>query len=311
MRTTPRRQSTSPRTPSPTTTATPSCTDTRLQLQSSPLSQPPFPPPTWDAPTLWPCITPNTAAPATPSVTPAEQASSPRLPTPTLTRQTAWNRCTTPSCWLRWTAASSSSIWVPLQRVRTWQAWHTGPMRLACKDLRASYRPCCPTPPQLCITVVTTTPNLVVARLPCCKDTWSDLKLCSYIWSNGRKKKMLVYCIFLYLFFCFLLWLWKIFGVFKVLVKTDILTQTLVLIFSFPLFRDKHSSCDNKYCTVTILTLVYILKVFFLYFLHFWEINICKLTHPLLYFIILCFFRADYLVSEFIVYKKENPPTAN
>lgn len=119
-----------------------------------------------------------------------------------------------------------------------------------------------------------------------------------------KKKKCLFYYIFLYLFF--LLLLWKIFGVFKVLVKTDILTRTLVLIFSFPLFRDKHSSCGNKYCTVTILTLVYIRKVFFFYILFallrnkYLQID----SSSLVFYYIVFFSRADYLVSEFIVYKK-------
>ena len=163
--TTPRRQSTSPRTPSPTTTATPSCTDTLPQLRSSPPSPPLSPLPTWGAPTPWRCITPSTAVPATPSGTlAAGRDSSPHLPTPTLTQRTAWSRCTTPSCWPRWTAASSSSIWAPLRRVRTWQACRTGRTRLACRDLRASYHRCCQTPAQLCITVATTTPNLLPAR---------------------------------------------------------------------------------------------------------------------------------------------------
>lgn len=174
--TTPRQQSTSPTTPSPTTTATPSCTDTLPQLQSSPLSLPLFPLPTWDAPTPWPCITPSTVAPVKPNGTLAGQDSSPHLLTPTLTLQTARSRCITLSCWLRWTATSLSSIWVPLQRVQTWQACRMGHTRLACKDLKASFHRCCQTPAQLCITVATTTRNLLPCLLSCCRDTWSDLK---------------------------------------------------------------------------------------------------------------------------------------
>lgn len=174
--TTPRQLSTSPMMPCPTTTATPTCTDTLLQLQSSPLRPPPFPLPTWGAPTLWPCITPSTAPPVNLNGILAGQDSSPPPLTPTLTPQTAWNRCTTPSCCPRWTATSSSSIWVPPQRVQTWRAWRTGHTRLACKDLKASYHRCCQTPAQLCITVTTTTRNLLARLLSCCKDTWSDLK---------------------------------------------------------------------------------------------------------------------------------------
>lgn len=279
MLATPRRQSTSPRTPSPTTTATPSCTDTPPQLQSSPLSRPPSPLPTWDAQTLWPCITLSTAVPATPRGILAGQDSSPPLPTPTLT-QTAWSRCTTLSCWPRWTAASSSSIWVPLRRVRTWQACRTGHTRLACKDLKASYHRCCQTPAQLCITVATTTPNLLPGLSPCCKDTWSDLKSLQL---NLNKN------VFIFFKPVLSLLAQEVHEILKWNFGEDCCTVsvyclwTLVLSFFFHPCRDMNSFCDNKYCTATILKFMYILKVFFLYFLHFWEINFCKYTFPLLY----------------------------
>lgn len=173
MPTTPRQQSIKPRTTSPTTTATPSYTDTQPRLQSSPLSPLPSPLPTWDAPILWLCITLSTAVPATQSVTQVVQDSSPHLLTPTLTQQTVWSRCTRLSCLPRWTAVSLSNIWTLLRGVWTWQGWRTGHTRRACKDPRASYRLCCRTPRRLCITVATTTPNLL---LGCCKDTWSDLR---------------------------------------------------------------------------------------------------------------------------------------